>query len=241
MKRIYTLAFLMLLTVQVLFAQRTYLVSVGVCDYPGTANDLSMTVADAKVIANICRSNSNARYVQLFDSDATRSAIKRNMASLFSQAGRDDIVILFFSGHGTPEGLVAYDGVVTYEEIRAEFARCACANKMVFADACYAGRMRAQGRNNGASSRNGNDQNVLFFLSSRSNEPSREVPGMSNGLFTAYLERGLRGGADTDRNRIVTAKELFNFVSAGVRQVSDDRQHPVMWGNFSDNMPIMKW
>ena len=241
MKRIYTLAFLMLLTVQVLFAQRTYLVSVGVCDYPGTANDLSMTVDDAKVIANICRSNSNARYVQLFDSDATCSAIKRNMASLFSQAGRNDIVILFFSGHGTPEGLVAYDGVVTYEEIRAEFARCACANKMVFADACYAGRMRAQGRNNGSSSRNGNDQNVLFFLSSRSDEPSREVPGMSNGLFTAYLERGLRGGADADRNRIITAKELFNFVSVGVRQVSNDRQHPVMWGNFSDNMPIMKW
>lgn len=241
MKRICTFALLMILAGQILFAQKTYLVSVGVCDYPGSSNDLTKTVEDARVIANICRSNSNARYIQLFDSNATCSRIKDSMLSLFSQAGRDDVVILFFSGHGTPEGLVAYDGIVTYEEIRNIFSGTNCTNKMVFADACYAGRLRVAGRGNGSSSQNGQDQNVLFFLSSRSNETSLEVHGLRNGLFTAYLERGLRGGADNDRNRIITARELFDFVSSGVRHRSDDRQHPVMWGNFSDNMPVIKW
>lgn len=240
MKRICTFAFLMILTGQMLFAQKTYLVSVGVCDYPGTSADLRMTVDDAIVIANICRNNSNARYTLLFDSDATCSAIKQSMSSLFSQAGRNDVVILFFSGHGTPEGLVAYDGIVTYEEIRNVFSACACTNKLVFADACYAGRLRVSG-GRGNSHSGGSDQNVLFFLSSRSDETSLEVPGMSNGLFTAYLERGLRGGADSNRNRIITARELFDFVSSGVRTRSGDRQHPVMWGNFSDNMPVIKW
>ena len=64
---------------------------------------------------------------------------------------------------------------------------------------------------------------------------------MQNSLFTAFLERGLRGGADTDRDRTITARELFTFVSEGVRQRSGERQHPVMWGRFPDDMPLMVW
>ena len=109
---------------------------------------------------------------------------------------------------------------------------------MVFADACYSGKMRVSG---GSAPSAGKEQNVMFFLSSRSNEVSIENPMMKNGYFTAFLERGLRGGADSDRNRVITAKELYNFVSEGVKKISDDRQHPVMWGNFSNYMPVIKW
>ena len=81
----------------------------------------------------------------------------------------------------------------------------------------------------------------MFFLSSRSNESSIERPIMKNGYFTAFLERGLRGGADNDLDRVITAKELYDFVSKGVKEISVDKQHPVMWGNFSNNMPVIKW
>ena len=50
-----------------------------------------------------------------------------------------------------------------------------------------------------------------------------------------------QGNADTDRDRVITAKELFDFVSGGVVKISDGKQHPVMWGNFSDDMVVMKW
>ena len=81
----------------------------------------------------------------------------------------------------------------------------------------------------------------MFFLSSRSDETSIERRDMKNGFFTAYLQRGLRGGADTNKDRIVTARELFVFVSNGVRRISEDRQHPVMWGKFDNNMPVISW
>jgi len=81
----------------------------------------------------------------------------------------------------------------------------------------------------------------MFFLSSRTNEKSIERRGWRNSLFTAYLERGLRGGADTDCNRTITARELFDFVSQGVAKESRQKQHPVMWGKFDDDMPIMVW
>ena len=80
----------------------------------------------------------------------------------------------------------------------------------------------------------------MFFLSSRTNEESKESP-YKNSLFTIYLERGLRGGADFNRDRQITARELYDFVHKGVVDTSNGKQHPVMWGKFDDNMTIIKW
>jgi uncharacterized caspase-like protein len=64
---------------------------------------------------------------------------------------------------------------------------------------------------------------------------------MVNGVFTTYLLRGLRGGADSDGDRKITAKELFKFVSHDVKERSKDKQHPVMWGKFDDDYVLMDW
>lgn len=81
----------------------------------------------------------------------------------------------------------------------------------------------------------------MLLLSSRNNENSIERSDMKNGYFTEFLKKGLRGNADVNRDRIITAKELFDFVNKGVAEISQDKQHPVMWGNFDHNMPVMKW
>jgi uncharacterized caspase-like protein len=86
-----------------------------------------------------------------------------------------------------------------------------------------------------------NQQEVMFFLSSRSGEPSQEIITMKNGVFTTYLLQGLRGSADVNRDRVITARELFDYVSAAVASATQGRQHPVMWGTFSNDMPIMVW
>ena len=64
---------------------------------------------------------------------------------------------------------------------------------------------------------------------------------MNKGFFTSCLQNGLRGRADANGDRIITAKELFDYVSKGVKRLSGDKQHPVMWGRFSDEMVVMKW
>lgn len=220
-----------------LCAQNIYLLSVGISDYEGSSNDLRLPVNDARAVSALYSKNGSATVEMLLDSDATGENIKKKMASLFSKAGKNDIVVLFFSGHGSHNGIAAYDGIVSYESIRKLLSRCKSINKMVFIDSCFSGEIRVSGHSNRASK----TQNVMFFLSSRSNEKSIEGAAMKNGLFTAFLERGLRGGADSDRNRTVTAKELYNFVSKGVKEASYDKQHPVMWGNFSNNMPVIKW
>ena len=81
----------------------------------------------------------------------------------------------------------------------------------------------------------------MLFMSCRENEYSWEAPGITNAMFTYALQHGLRGGADYDRNRIITARELFKYTSEKVKQMSGNRQHPVMWGKFPNSMPVMKW
>ena len=238
MKRVKTLFLLLLLSVPfTMRAQNIYLVSVGVADYRGFRDDLFLSVHDAEAIFELYESKANTSSVILTNSHAKRNLIMTEAKKLFSKAGQNDIVVFYFSGHGYPGGFNAYDGDLTYEDIRQIFSGCKARNKMVFADACFSGDIR----DNTGNGFNDPKNSILLFLSSRSGETSLEHPKLRNGFFTTCLLRSLKGGADSNRDRIITAKELFTAVSSGVRRLSKNNQHPVMWGNFDDTMPVMIW
>ncbi len=220
-------------------AQNIYLVSAGVSDYPGKANDLLRPAEDARAIHRLFKKNSRASSVLLTDENANKGRILASARNLFSKACEDDIVVFFFSGHGLPGGFAAYDEIIGYPELRRVFAACKAKNKMIFADACFSGDIR-EGKGEG-SGMNDPDSNVMLFLSSRSNEYSIERRDMRNGIFAACLVRALKGGADVNRDRVITAKELFTAVSQSVKDLSRNKQHPVMWGNFDDSMPVIVW
>lgn len=243
---------LMLLVAGLTAGAKTYLVSIGVSDYshyPWRARSLRLPIHDAKTVADIYSinrqrrvSNGSIDYVLLLDSLATKDRIIRAMNKIYRQAGEEDIVVFFFSGHGYNGGFCAYDGDVDYTDIRNAMAKSKSRHKMIFADACRSGglrgdRVRTEDSNDSTARR----ANVMLLLSSRTNENSIERYDMKNGFFTEYLRKGLSGNADVNRDRTITAKELFDFVSKGVADISNDKQHPVMWGNFEDSMPVMKW
>ena len=223
---------------------RTYLVSVGIADYsrfPTKINNLSLTTNDAQTIANLYSKNTSVVYSLLLNEKATKDRIVRAIKKVFNKASKNDIVVFFFSGHGYPGGFCAYDGQIDYGEIRNAMSQSKSKNKMMFVDACRSGGMRVDGTTMQGSVTAAKNANVMLLLSSRNNENSIERRGMQNGFFTTYLQKGLRGNADANRDRVITAKELFSFVHQGVSQISSGKQHPVMWGNFDDNMPVMKW
>ena len=215
---------------------KVYLVSVGIADYPGKNNDLRVSAEDAKTISKIFLATKDAFVQTLTNEDATQGAMLSAMYTLFSEAGYDDIIMLYFSGHGTEESLVCHDGLLFYQHIMRLLNGYQAKKKIVIVDACFAGKMRTSKQH----SYEYNDKNVMFFLSSRNNEESKESP-YKNSLFTIYLERGLRGGADFNRDRQISARELYDFVHNGVVDTSKGKQHPVMWGKFDDNMTIIKW
>lgn len=236
MKRVAAILIIMLMPL-CMDARNVYVVAAGVSDYPGSSHDLTLPYNDAVAISRLYKKNANAKVVLLTNGNATRENILGKAKALFSCAGSDDIVVLFFSGHGYPGGFCAYDGNISYEEVKGAFAGSSAKNKMVFADACFSGKISDAGRDGHSKKKKG----VMFFLSSRGNETSIESPRMRNGFFTACLVRCLKGAADKNKDMVITARELYLKVREGVVKLSENKQHPVMWGSFNDEMVVMSW
>ena len=236
MKRILFFLFAAWLMAQTVDA-RIYAVCVGLSDYPGTRNDLTVSANDARSMSKLLKDNSAGHEVKLLtNQNATLSNVRNMIYNTFLAAGPNDDIVFYFSGHGIRGSFVCYNGMLTYSSILATMGRSRARSKVIYADACYAGDIRQnRGRANSRT-----PKNVMFFLSSRSNERSQEWYGHPNSKFTAFLLEGLRGAADTDRNRVVTAIELYTYVKS--RLSANSRiQHCVMWGNFERNMPLMRW
>ena len=219
-----------------------YVVSVGIADYQ-TIPDLTLPEKDAKAIAELYKTQTK-NVILITGKYATKARVLKSLKDQFGRAKEQDMIVFAFSGHGYPGGVCPYDmsakneSGVSYREIRSILKQSRAKRKIVFADACFSGGIRSNASNTHQAHQ---DSDVLLFLSSRGGETSIESPFMVNGFFTTYLLRGLRGGADSDRNRKITAKELFQFVSQGVKERSKDQQHPVMWGRFDDNEVLMDW
>ncbi|MEE1176596.1 MAG: caspase family protein [Paludibacteraceae bacterium] len=217
-----------------------YVVAVGISKYKN-CNDLSLPDDDAKTIAALYKTKTE-NVITITGRYATRANIIKAMMDQFRRANSADMVVFFFSGHGYEGGLCPYDfdrgkNALSYEDIYAAFKQSKATRKIVMVDACMSGGLRHGKPQKYNLSEKRSD--VVMFLSSRGREISRENVSMKNGFFTTYLDKGFRGGADANRDRIITAKELFNFVSKGVKNISKDKQHPVMWGNFDDNFIMM--
>lgn len=215
---------------------KTYIVCVGISDYPGERNDLMNCSRDAETIKWLFETNGKAEVAIVKDKNATKASITRLMRNLYAKAGYDDTIVLFYSGHGNGGCLECYDAQLSYETIWSLFSISSAKYRVAFIDACYSGTIRKKYDNSKLAKKK-----VMFFSSTRSGEKSLEDPFMKNGIFTAYLQQGLRGSADVNRDKTITAKELFDYVSKKVREKTNDAQHPTMWGRFDDNMPIITW
>lgn len=215
---------------------KTYIVCIGMQNYPGKVNDTNLCAKDAKTVKWLFDQNHDSKTFILLNEEATKANIVRTMKRLFAEAGEGDAVAIFYSGHGEHGALCVYDGNLSYQDIYNTFQGSKASRRFAFINACYSGTMR---KKYDISKLKGKD--VMFLLSARSKEQSIEDLTMKNGVFPAYLVMGLKGSADKNRDRVITARELFDFVSKKVREKTNNQQHPVAWGHFSNNMPVMTW
>ena len=154
---------------------KIYLLSIGISDYPGTQNDLRLPHNDAATMQWLYKENKHAQVCLLMNDKAKVATIKKALQKMAAIATPNDIVVMFFSGHGIKGGFVCYDGFLYYNDIYSAIASCKSKNKMVFADACYSGAMRQGKRNAKVKSNVNKTSNVMFFFSCRSNELSIET------------------------------------------------------------------
>ncbi len=190
----------------------------------------------------------------LIDEDATRENILRGMKQVFYQADENDVVLFYFSGHGydgsfVPVDFDGYNNLLRHTEVKNILEKSAARHKICFADACHSG----SAGNNTLAARSANyyepinryykafEQSkggLALLLSSKGEEFSLEDGGLRQGIYSHYLMRGLKGAADTNKDKVVTIAEIHRYVYKNVRKYTANAQTPMLTGHFDQQMPV---
>lgn len=185
----------------------------------------------------------------LIDEDATKKAILGAMLEVFGQAGPQDLVLLYFSGHGLEGSFLPFDfdgnrNQLLHREINDILSSSEAGFKLCIADACHSGSLVSMKGGNmpqalaADSGRPPTESGNAMLLSSRSNEISLESSGLRQGVFTHYLIRGWKGEADQNADLSVSLQELYDYLYDEVRRYTNHRQSPIITGHFLEDLII---
>ena len=216
--------------------------AVGVNKYKAEGfTKLDYAEQDAKDFTNVIMEMADKNMYKKVDttlilgSAATTFNLQERLTQLSNQVEPNDVVMIFFSGHGLKENKKSYfissDAIRPYQGLDMEFIRNR-ADEMecpvfVFMDACHSGP--------GNDKTKGviepiivADKGVIGFYSCKSGQQSIEKKEYKNGVFTYVLVRGLKGAADVDEDGYISISDLENYVKKQVPSLSERKQTPVV-------------
>ncbi|MBN2608731.1 MAG: caspase family protein [Candidatus Fermentibacteraceae bacterium] len=193
----------------------TWAISAGISGYPSSAdvlNRASMDAVEFYEFLTVDQGIPEDHVILLVDAMSTVDEFTGGMAALLERAGREDRVVVFYSGHGdrshpgsggpeeadsANEYLCLYDGDVSDDMVAGLVDSLARAPVFLFFDACHSG-----GFVNDFSPGSG----VMVLTA------AREDLSVSERILTPILLRGSRGDADADGNGYVSALELMTYI-----------------------------
>ncbi len=239
---------------------RSYALVIGIARYKNLSEQQQLRYAerDADAIYSILISpeggNFRAENVRtLIGNKATLAGIRREMEEwLPSVAKEEDRVLVYFAGHGfVAQGqayLAPYDielnripqTAYPMSRLGSVFGKIKAKWKVLLTDSCHSGAVTPDDDVLTINKSLIDMSRSLFSLTaSRDRERSFESPdwGGGHGIFTYYVVRGLEGEGDENRDGIVTADELAEYVRTNVRAATDGKQNPTSdRSSFDPNM-----
>lgn len=236
-------------------------VIVGIGDYASREiPDLEFAPADARAVRDFLTSPAagpfqDDRVLFLENEEATGAAVREALFVFLQQADWDDLVVIYFAGHGAPDpsrpdnlyllphdadlDALASTGFPMWDVKTALRRQISSERVIVIADACHsAGAMEGLAGDNpiaGGFSQLFTPSRRLTMTAANTNEFSLEDARWGgHGVFTHFLLEGLRGAGDLDGNGIVTFSEVFDYVQRNVRSATENRQNPQKagWGDI---------
>jgi hypothetical protein len=198
----------------------------------------------------------------LLNEQATRVNVSKALRQDLRNAGKDDFVIIYLSGHGAADPSLPNEYYfVTYDtQMNNLFATAVMMNDqnlfkgidtdrvLLVADACHSGGFSAGIQKSTAKEADRffsvfkSIQGRVSILSSKPDESSYEEPHYKNSVFTHYLLKGLRGEANKgSKDGIVTAKQIYDYVYQKTKDVTEGLQHPQLFAaKGQENTPVFK-
>lgn len=181
----------------------------------------------------------------LIDEQATKREVEKALGNWLTRAGKDDLIVLFWAGHGfadpvNPELVyfACYDTETRepatgyrMDHVHTALKERAARNTVVLADTCHAGRIATRGdRKIGVVShveRLEQNQDVppgwIYLVSAETDRRAVEHESWGHGAFTYFLLQGLMGSADGagpagNRDGRVTFGEIKTYLGERMRE-----------------------
>ena len=219
-----------------------HLYAVGVSDYASQdLQNLKYAAKDAQQFAQAAKNSAGDLYREvkpqvITNKSATKQNVEQSLAQLARDVQQDDIVMLFFSGHGVREGEDTYfmttDGIAAdpaptsvdfgYIKKRLNAMVSKGCKVVLFMDACHSGAMLTK---SGTKDLSMTLPGMIGFYSSTRLEESAESDQLGNGAFTKALLDGISGKAANSKGEITTTG-LRNYIEAEVKKINS-KQTPL--------------
>ena len=225
----------------------------------GVGADLPVTIDDATAIANLLRNSSRCAYPTeqvclLTGEEANATNILSALSWLADVTGKDDTVIVYFSGHGmeTPDyylmpygyNLGNLQGTAILGSTFTQHLQAIEAQKLlVILDCCHAGgQAEAKGAIKSplppsAIAQLGSSSGRVILASSRKDEVS--WTGQPYSVFTAALLEAMAGYGAFEQDGYARVLDLAMWVGRKVPERTKDKQHPIIKiSNLEDNFAL---
>jgi len=226
-------------------------VLVGVEEYSDSkVNSLNYSVDDIEKLREVLIKHAGYKpenIKMLKNGEATAANVRSTLGTwLPRQVSDEDMVLIYFSGHGGAEPSIRgdvkdgtekymmlcdskaddmYGTAIPMSELARIFGRIR-ADKLLFAmDSCYSGAtgkgvmregMKAIGLSDDYLNSLTGSSGTVVLTASRASEVSMESKKLSMGLFTHFLCEALSGSGDSDKDGLVSVIELFQYLNTQV-------------------------
>ena len=255
-------------TPQDLSNSELYAVLVGVANYRDTSLNLKLSARDAQDFYAFLQERGKLfkkTHIRLLvNEQATRENVTKAIRDDLKPAGKDDVVIIFLSGHGGPDAVRTDEFYfLTHDADRENLFGSALPmttsglfkgidsdRLILISDACHSGAFSSALDKSSAKAADiffsvfKNLQGRFAFASSRPDESSWEdAEKFGNSTFTHFVLKGLRGAAcNKSSNGVITVKDFYEYVYAGTRAETKGKQNPQLYAakGRADETPMFR-
>ena len=215
---------------------------IGVSEYQPGLNPLPQTLKDVEAMQRVLQNQ------ELGDFDEVKTLanpdpleMQEAIEMLFSERAKDDLALLFFSGHGIKDdtGRLYFATSLTRKNRKGELVKATavptnfihdimtnsrCRREIVILDCCFSGAfaegMTAKDDEVVDIQRQLGGEGRAVLTASTSSQYSFEEQGAPLSVYTRYLVEGIEtGAADLDGDGVVSIEEWHDYASAKVRAV----------------------
>jgi len=233
----------------------TYVIIIGASEYPNLENkELDFSDDDAELVLDYFLKKENIKKENIkayINKNTSADEIGQELYNkLLIEADTNDLVIIYFSGHGdidnnfgegylllnqvkpATEANYRFNETISLKYVR-EFMNSASKRRvktLFLTDACRSGIIISDiyNKNYTLNSLNTDWGSSSKIVSCQPNENSQEGTqwGDGHGVFTYFLINGLKGMADLDTNNIVTFREINRYLEDNVSKETLKKQNP---------------